>query len=159
MPPTEQPIQIAKLLVQLVVFGRADEDRFHQPLRTLPNRVGQRANSCIGTDSLAVHHARIEEFARDPVVSVNPGYHQRPKEITFPALVHAEMRLEHFGRVHFFIPKLGFAQNFRLEFELHELLDAAALHQHFWSLLINRHAQLVLLRKKNRPLLRSEFEP
>src|SRR5436305_585369 len=96
MAPAEQPIQIAEVLIQLVVLRRADENRFHQALRNFPDRVGQGANPRVGTDSLAIHYAAIEKFARDPAVSVNPGYHQGSEEIAFPALVHAEVRLEHF---------------------------------------------------------------
>jgi len=102
---------------------------------------------------------RVEKLARDTPIDVNPRYYQRPEEIALPALVHTEMRLEHFGRVHFFVAQFRFAQNFRLQFELHELLDAPALHQHLWSFLVDRHAQLVLLRKKNGPILRRELEP
>src|SRR5436190_7110105 len=58
----------------------------------------------------------------------------------------------------FFITQLRFPQNLRLKFKLHKLFDAPALHQHLWSLFINRHAQLVLLREENCPLLRHELE-
>ena len=69
------------------------------------------------------------------------------------------MRLENFRRMNFLITQLRFAQNLRLQFKLHELFDAPALHQHLRSLLVNRHAQLFLLRKKNRPLFRRKVEP
>ncbi len=69
------------------------------------------------------------------------------------------MRLEHFRRVHFLVAQFGFAENFRLQFELDELFHAATLRQHLWSLLINRHAQLVLSREENRPLLWRKLEP
>jgi hypothetical protein len=110
-------------------------------------------------DTPAAAPTAIDSEPLDEPINVNPRYYQRTEEIAFPALVHTEMRLEHFGRVHFFVAELRFAQNFRLQFELHELLDAPALHQHLWSFFVNRYAQLVLLRKKNCPLLRRELEP
>ena len=61
--------------------------------------------------------------------------------------------------MHLLVAQLRLAENFRLQFELDELFHAATLHEHLWSLLINRHAQLVLLREENRPLLRRKREP
>jgi len=69
------------------------------------------------------------------------------------------MRLEHFRRMHFLIAQPRFAQNFWLQLELDELFHSSALHKHFWTLLVNRHAELVFLREENRPLLRGKFEP
>ena len=69
------------------------------------------------------------------------------------------MLLEHLWRMHLFVSQLGFPENFRLQLELHELLHPPALHQHFGSLLVNRHAQFVFLREENCPLLRRKFEP
>src|SRR5262249_50756793 len=119
----------------------------------------QRANPRIGADPLAIYNAGVEELPSDTAINVNPGYYQRPKEIAFPALVYTQMGLEHFGQMHFFITQLRFAQNLRLQFELHELFSAPPLHQHLWSLLIDGNAELVLLCKENCPLLRRELEP
>ena len=61
--------------------------------------------------------------------------------------------------MHFFIAQLCFAENLRLQLELHELLHAPALHEHLRSFLINRDAEPVLLRKKKRVFLWRKFEP
>src|SRR5207247_2140136 len=156
--PAQQPIKIAKFVVELVVFRRSDQNYFHQTQRALANRVRQRANSCVGADPLAVHHAGVQELPRDPAVHIRPGDHQWSEEVALPAFIHTDMGLEHLWRMHFLISQLRFAQNFRLQLELHELLDTAALHEDLWPLLVNRHAQFVFLRKEQRVLLRRKFE-
>src|SRR5882724_4992875 len=60
--------------------------------------------------------------------------------------------------MHFFVAKLRFAENFRLQLELHEFLQAFSLHEHLWSLLVNRHTQFALLPEENRPLPRRKLE-
>ena len=92
------------------------------------------------------------------MVDINAGDHQGPEKITLAAFVHAEMRFEHFRRVDFFVAQFRFAQNFRLQFELHELFHAFALDEHLWSLLINGHAQFIFLSKEKRVLLRRKLE-
>ena len=159
MAPPEQPVKIAKLLVKLAVLRGADQNCFHQTKRTFPNRVRQRANPRIGADPFAVHHAGIEKFASDPTIDIDSGGYQRPEKIAFPALIHAEMRPEHFRRMHFFVAQFRLTQNLRFQLELDELFHAAALHEHFGPLLINGHAQLAFLREENRPLLWRKLEP
>src|SRR6266481_9143319 len=156
--PAEQPVKITKLLVKLVVLRRSDQNGFHQTQRSFPNRVRKRANPCVGSDSLAVHHAGIDQFASNPTVDVRSGNHQRPEEIALPALIDTEMRLEHFWGMYFLVAELRFAKNFRLQLELHELLHVTALHEYLRSLLINRHAQLVFLRKEKCVFLRRKFK-
>src|SRR4029077_274416 len=92
------------------------------------------------------------------MVNVNTRYHQRSKKIALPALIHAKMRLEHLWRMHFLVSQLRFAPNFRLQLELDELLHISSLDEHCRSLLVNGHAQLVLLREEQRVLLRGKFE-
>src|SRR6059036_1724860 len=84
--------------------------------------------------------------------------HEGPEEITLAAFVHAEMRLEHFWRVHFFVAKLRFTQNFWFQLELHKFFHALALNEHLWPFLVNRHAQFIFLTKEKRVLLRGKFE-
>src|SRR5436309_1433392 len=74
-------------------------------------------------------------------------------------LIPAKMRLEHFRRMHCFIAQLRFAENLRLQFKLHEFLNAFSLRKNLWPFIVNRHAQFVLLRKENGPFLRRELEP
>ena len=50
-------------------------------------------------------------------IHIHAGDDQRPEEIAFAAFIDAEVRLEHFRRMHFFVTKLRFAENFRLELE------------------------------------------
>src|SRR5207249_7178689 len=73
-----------------------------------------------------------------------------PEKIALATLIHAKMRLEHFRRMHFFIAQLRFAENLRLQFKLHEFLNAFSLRKNLWSFLVNRHAQFVLDRKSTR---------
>ena len=68
------------------------------------------------------------------------------------------MRLEHFRRMHFLITELRFAQESSAPAQTDELLHALSLQEHLWPFLVNRHAQFVLLREKNRPLLRRKLE-
>ena len=60
--------------------------------------------------------------------------------------------------MHFLVAEFGFAENFRFQLKLHELFHSLALHENFWALLVNRDAQLIFLREKNRVLLRRKFE-
>jgi hypothetical protein len=121
--------------------------------------LSKRADSRVRADSLAVLHSGIEKFAGDSMVDINSRNHQWAKKIALSALIHAEVRLEHFRGVHFFVAQLGFTEDLRLQLELDELLHAFALHEHLRSFLINRDAEPVLLREKKRVLLWREFEP
>src|SRR4029077_13961042 len=60
------------------------------------------------------------------------------------------MRLKHFRRMHLFVAEPSFAENLRFKNELYEILHPTPLNQNLWTFLINGHAQLFLLRKKNR---------
>ena len=60
--------------------------------------------------------------------------------------------------MHFFVAEFCFAQNLRLELELHEFLDAFSLQQDFRALLVNGHAQFVFLREENRVRLRRKLK-
>ena len=59
--------------------------------------------------------------------------------------------------MHFLVTEFGFAKNFRLQLELHELLHAPALHQDLRPFLIDRDAQFILLRKENCVRLGGKF--
>ena len=115
-------------------------------------------NARVGSNAFAVLHAGIQKFSRDPAIGIHARDHQRSKEVALAAFIDAKMRLEHFRRMHLFVSKSRFAQNFRFELELHELLHPFALHHDFRPLLVNRDAKLILLRKKNRVRLRRESE-
>src|SRR4029453_2221811 len=159
MSPPEQFVQIAELLVKLVVSLRTNQHRLDRTVRTLANGLSKRADPRIRADSLAVLYSGLEKFAGNFMVDINACNHQRSKKIALSALIHAEVRLEHFRRVHFFIAQLCFAENLRLQLKLHELLHAPALHEHLRSFLINRDAEPVLLCKKKRVFLWRKFEP
>src|ERR1700731_229435 len=156
--PGEQFVQIAEFLIQLVIFRWTNQHDFDQTHRILSNRICQRDNPGIRPDTVAVLHPGLNQFSRDPVVYIDARDHERSEKIALSAFVHAEMRLEHFRRVHFLIAELRLAQNFRLQLELHEFFYALALHKHLWAFLINRHAQFIFLTKKNRVFLRRKFE-
>src|SRR4029077_14697593 len=106
----------------------------------------------------AVLNPGIDKLTRDSRVDVNARDHQRPEEIAFAAFVDAEVRLEHFRRVHLFIAQFCFAKDFRFQLELDELFYSPALNQNFGSLFINRDRQLVLLSKKDGVRLGGELE-
>ena len=103
-------------------------------------------------------HTGIDKFARDPTIDIDSGNHERSEEIALPAFIYAEVRLEHFRRVHFFITQLRFAKDFRLKLKLHELFDTLALDKHLWPFFVNRHTETVFPRKKKRVLFRTELE-
>ena len=124
----------------------------------LPNRFRERTNPRVRADSFAVLNAGLQKFPRDPAIHVDARDDERSEEIALAAFVDAEMRLEHFRRMHFLVAELRLAQNLRFELELHELLDPLALQQHLRSLLVNGDAQLVLLREEKRVRPRREFE-
>src|SRR5439155_46835 len=107
---------------------------------------------------LTVLHPEIEELARAFTIDKDTRDHQRSEKIALPAFVHAKMRLKHFRRMHLFVAEPSFTENLRFENELCEILHPAPLHQNLWTFLINGHAQLFLLRKKNRVRLRRKGE-
>src|SRR5438046_10481453 len=117
----------------------ADEHRLHQTTGSFADGFAKRANTRIRSDPFAVLHTGIDKFARNPAIDIYSGNHQRPEKIAFPAFIYAEVRLEHFRRVHFLIAQPRLAQDFWLELKLHELFRALALHKHLWAFFINRH--------------------
>ena len=112
----------------------------------------------IRTNSLAVLDSVLEECPRDRAIGVDAGDHQWPEEIALPAFVDPKVRLEHFRRMHLLVTEARFAENLRLEFETDEILDPLALQQNLRTLLVDRDAQLVLLREKKRVGLRRKIE-
>src|SRR5205823_11442760 len=87
-----------------------DQDRVRQTEGLLPNSVRQSTNPRIGTNPLAVYDTAVQKFARDPPVDVRARDHEGPEKIALATLIHAEVRLEHLRRIHFFIAQLRFAQ-------------------------------------------------
>ena len=98
------------------------------------------------------------KLSRDCAIGKDAGDHERPEEIALAAFVDAEMRLEHFRRMHFLITEPRFAENLRLQFETDEILDALALQEHLGSFFVNRDAQFILLGEKERVGLRRKIE-
>src|SRR3954447_3908455 len=127
-------------------------------MRLFANRVRERTNPRVGTDPFAVDNAGIDQLSRDSTIDIHAGDHEWPKKIAFAAFIDAEVRLEHFRRVHLLIAELRFAQNFWLELELYELLDAFSLEQKLRPFLVDGRAELVLLREKERVGFRRECE-
>src|SRR3954453_4462637 len=115
-------------------------------------------NLHIGSNALAVLHSQIEQLARALSINENTGDHQRSEKITFSAFIDAEMRLEHLREVDFIVAQPGFAEDFRFEHKLHEVLDSAALQQNLRTFRIDGYAQLLFLRKENRVWLRRKGE-
>ena len=97
-------------------------------------------NPCVRSDLFTVLHPEIEQLTRSFPIDKDTRDHQRSEKIAFPTFVHAKMRLKHFWRMYFFVAEAGFAENFRFERKLDEILDPAPLYQNLWTLLINRHA-------------------
>ena len=156
MVPPEKALRF-QIFVAHVFLG-ADQHYFAQITDDLANRFYERVNAHIGSDSFAILHAGFQKFPRDPAIGVDTGNDEWSKKIALAAFIHAKVRLEHLRRMHFFVTKSCFAQNFWLELELHELLYALALHEDLWPLLVNGYAQSVLLRKKNRVRFRRKSE-
>src|SRR6266478_2995994 len=158
MSPTEETVEIAEFLIERVVTCRPDRNDVGSLERNPSNFFGQRMNPCVRSDPLTVLHPEIEELARALTIDKDTRDHQRSEKITLPAFVHAKMRLKHFRRMHLFVAEPSFTENLRFENELYETLHPAPLHQNLWTFLIDGHAQLFLLRKKNRVRLRREGE-
>src|ERR1700730_6216294 len=158
MSPAEQLVQVTKLFVQLVITRGSDQNNIDDVTSCAANDFCQRANACIGPNTLAVLHARIQKFPRDPALNIYPRRHERSEKITFPAFINPEMRLKHSRRMHFFVTEFRFAQDFRFQLELDEFLHALALHEHFRSFLVNCDAQFVFLRKEERVRLQRKFK-
>src|SRR5438874_8122922 len=128
MSPTEETVEIAEFLIELVVTCRPNRNHVGSLAPTPPNFFGQRVNPCVRSDPLAVLHPEIEELARALTIDKDTRDYQRSEKIAFPAFIHAKMRLKHFRRMHFFVAEAGLAENFRFEHKLYEVLDPAPLH-------------------------------
>src|ERR1700716_3714792 len=100
MTPTKQGVEISKLTVKLVVFFWTDQNHFVQTADDLPDRFRERMNSRVRTDPFAVLHTDLEKFACDPPIDINASNDERAKKISFTAFIDAEMRFEHFRRMH-----------------------------------------------------------
>src|SRR5207248_11622374 len=64
MSPTEETVEIAEFLIELVVTCRPNRNDVGSLARNPPNFFGQRVNPCVRSDPLAVLHPEIEELAR-----------------------------------------------------------------------------------------------
>src|SRR5438270_8997144 len=158
MSPTEETVDIAEFLIEVVVTCRPDRNHVGSLARNPPDFSGQCMHPYVRSDPLTVLHPEIEELARALIIDEDTLDHQRSKKITLPAFVHAKMRLKHFRRMHLFVAEPSFTEKLRFENEPYEILHPAPLHQNLWTFLINGHAQLFLLRKKNRVRLRRKGE-
>src|SRR4029077_1721334 len=141
-----------------VVTCRPDRNHIGSFARNPPNFFGQRMNPCVRSDPLTVLHPEIEQLACALTIDKDTRDHQRSEKIALPTFVHSKMRLKHFRRMPLFVAEPSFTENLRFEKELYEILHSAPLHQNLWTFLINGHAQLFLLREKNRVRLRREGE-
>ena len=137
--PTEQAVEITKLLVKLVVARRTNRNHIRCVARDAPNFFRQRMNPPVRADSFAILHAEVEELAGARPIDEYSRNHQRPEEIALATFIHTEMRLEHFRGMHFLIANPSFAENFGLECELHEILNPTPLQQDFWPFFVNGH--------------------
>src|SRR6266581_9668593 len=121
MPPSKQFVQIAELLIKLVVLLRTNQHGLDYAVGSSSNGLSKRADPRIRADSLAILHPDIEQFACNSTINIDACNHEWPEKVTLSALVHTEVRLEHFRQVHFFVAQFRFAENLWLQFKLHEL--------------------------------------
>jgi hypothetical protein len=123
--PGEEPVEVAKLDVELVVFlGRDDDDVAAVERDEVLDRVGEIERLLVAGDLLAVLHAEIEQAARQVAVDEDARDDQRAEEVALAAFVDAEVGLEHLGVVDLVVAELRLADDFRLDGELDELLRA-----------------------------------
>src|SRR5207248_5799301 len=95
--PGEQRVEVlsfaAHLLVELVVaFGRHDNHGPFLDLDDLPDIRRQAAKFAI-RDQLAVADAEGAQQLRRPLVGIDPGGHQRTKEVAFASFIRADVGL------------------------------------------------------------------
>src|SRR5438552_3531762 len=115
MPPAEQPIEVAKFFVKIVIALGPDDYRIDDGSGRSTDDLRQGMDPCIGSDPLAVRNSRIKKFSRDWGIDVDAGNDQRSKEIAFSALIDAEMRLEHFRRMNLLVAEFRLFENFWLQ--------------------------------------------
>src|SRR5437016_147221 len=94
--PTEETVEIAEFLIELVVTCRPDRNDVGSLARNPPNFFGQRMNLCVRSDPLTILHPKIEQLSRAFTIDKDTRDHQRPEKIALPAFVHTKMRLKHF---------------------------------------------------------------
>src|SRR5207245_5573551 len=77
MSPTEETVEIAEFLIELVVTCRPDRNHVGSLARNPPNFFGQRMNPYVRSDPLTVLHPEIEELARTLTIENDTRDHQR----------------------------------------------------------------------------------
>src|SRR5204863_1992791 len=102
MSPTEETVEIAEFLIELVVTCRPNRNDVGSLARNPPNFFGQRVNPCVRSDPLAVLHPEIEELARALTIDKHTRDYQRNEKIALTALIHATMPLKNFRQMHLF---------------------------------------------------------
>src|SRR5580765_2815903 len=84
MSPTEETVEIAEFLIELVVTCRPDRNHVGSLARNPPNFFGQRMNPYVRSDPLTVLHPEIEELARALTIDEDTAITSGPKKSPFP---------------------------------------------------------------------------
>ena len=153
VPPSQQPVQIARLPVKMVVALRPQAHDLICNTRRAPYHFRQRPDLRIGPDCLAVLHPRRDQFPRNLRIRINPRNHQRAEKIPLPALIDPKVRRIHLRLSHLLIAQFRDPQHLRLQDELHKLPQSPPLHHHLRPLFIDHHIHRILLCCKDGPFL------
>ena len=140
--PSEQPVQVADLVVEAVVGLRRQVHHRILIARDLPDSLRQLQNLLRAFDQLGVATAKLTQLRAGFGVGVDSGDAQRPEEVPLAALVDAAVRLDRFVSRIGVQPECESVQDLRLQNETHEILRAAALHRQFAGV-VDRHIDLV----------------
>ena len=105
------------------------------------------ARSRIRLSDLAVLDARVAERPGQRGIDIDAGDHQRPKKVPLAAFVDAEVRFEKLWRVDFLVTEFRLTEDFRLQHERDEILDAFPLDHCLRAFFVNGDVEFELPRR------------
>ena len=149
MPPGEDGVDTPHLSVEAIVGLVADRHDRRHAAGCLADQFRQLLDPLVAGDVLRVAYANAGPRLDNRFVDVSARDAQRPEEIAFAALVHAQARQEQVGIQHRLIAEPRFLQDLGLQRKLDELLRPLALH-HQLAALVKHHVGLLLLRGEPR---------
>src|SRR5437660_10026175 len=98
MSPTEETVEIAEFLIEVVVPCRPDRNHVGSLARNPPNFFGERMNPYVRSDPLTVLHPETEDLARALTIDEDTRDHQRSTQIALHAFANAQHPLKHCRR-------------------------------------------------------------